>query len=81
MKREVAQVIIRDFPQNALEDYVEDRLKNLYCDFETIKPEDLKGLQGRIQEAKLLLKIREHAQNVLDQARKVKNGEYCEANR
>ena len=74
MKREVAQVIIRDFPQTALEDYVQDRLQTLYLNFETVKPEDLGTLQGRIQEVKLLTSIREQAQNVLNQARKVPNG-------
>ncbi len=72
MKREVAQGIIRDFPQTTLEDYVEDRLKALYLGFETVRPEDLKTLQGRIQEVKLLLDIRSQAQGVLDQARKVR---------
>ena len=74
MKREIAQVIIRDFPQDSLEDYVQARLQELYGSFETVLPEDLKYLQGQITELKRLLKIREHAQNVLNQARKVSNG-------
>ncbi len=70
MEPKIAQTIIRDFPQTALEDYVESRLKDLYRHFETVKPDDLKGLQGRIIEVKLLLTIRDTAQNVLNVARK-----------
>ena len=74
MNPKVAQTIIREFSQDALEDYVNNRLEALYTGFETVKPEDLKTLQGRIQEVRLLLSIRNQAQGVLDLARKVKNG-------
>lgn len=74
MTPQVAQGIIRDFPQEALEDYVKHRLEALSREFETVKPDNLGALQGRIIEVKLLLRIREDAQNVLNVARKVKNG-------
>ena len=70
MTPKLAQVIIRDFPQDALEDYVSGRLEDLYKQFESIKSEDLGYLQGRVSEVRGLLKVRETAQNVLNQARK-----------
>ena len=70
MITKTAQLIIREFPQEALEEYVKDRLETLSREFETVKPENLGALQGRITEVKLLLRIREDAQNVLNLARK-----------
>lgn len=74
MNRLTAQIIIRDFPQDGLEDYVQNRLEVLSKEFETVKTDNLGNLQGRISEVKLLLSIRKHAQDVLDQARKTLNG-------
>ena len=74
MTPQLAQIIIRDFPQDALENYVEGTLKELSKEFETVKIEDLRFLQGRITEVRSLLRLREIAQNVLNQARKVPNG-------
>lgn len=70
MKPQVAQLIIREFAQEALEDYVNYRLEVLYKEFETVKPDNLGALQGKIAEVKGLLRARNDAQNVLEQARK-----------
>lgn len=70
MKTSTSQTVIRGFQQDDLEEYVKDRLETLSRDFEDVSPDRLGELQGRIKEVKLLLKIRERAQNVLEQARK-----------
>jgi hypothetical protein len=70
VKTSIAQTIIREFTQEALEDYVNYRLEALYKEFETVKPDHLGALQGRITEVKLLLRARIDAQNVLNLARK-----------
>lgn len=71
MKPEIARVIFRDFPDDTIKEYTEDRIKILQASLELATTwEQVLRLQGQVAEARYFLKSREYAENVLKNIRK-----------
>lgn len=68
MKRETALSIANYLPNiKAIEDYVEDRILEVYKMMEDASPDQIPRLQGSIFELRRLLTMKDRAKAVLDQ--------------
>ncbi len=72
MKRETALSIANYLNQKPIDDYVADRLQQLYLMMEQAQEDQFKNLQGQISELRRLLTLKETANNVLTE--ELKNG-------
>ena len=70
MKEQVAKNVHRDFLQDTIVEYVEDRIDELHVSLETIHPDSLLEVQGRVKELRYLLRAKQYAKDVLEKAKK-----------
>lgn len=64
MDKRLCEKIIQNFTfptMEVLNDYITHRFSVLHTKMETASLEDIRALQGQIQELKILSKIRDHA--------------------